>query len=316
MSQRDKVVQTEHLSHAAAQWLGERCRLTVCAHDDPAFLSAIADADALIVRTYTLVDDSLLDHAPRLRVVGRAGVGLDNINIDACRRRNIEVVYTPDANTQAVVEFVIALMADAMRPRIALDRAVDAKSWNQLRAQTVGARQMNQVTLGILGLGRVGKRLARAAKGIGFSVSYNDLVEIPTDQRFDAKPVSVEALFETSDIISVHIDGRAGNRNFVDARLMNRMKPKSILINTSRGFVVDNLPLAGFLKSHPGALAMIDVHEPEPFGADYSLLALPNARLYPHLASRTEQAMENMSWVVRDVVAVLDGKKPEFPAPF
>jgi phosphoglycerate dehydrogenase-like enzyme len=193
-------------------------------------------------------------------------------------------------------------------------QAVDSKSWDRLRAETVGRRQMSQLTLGILGLGRVGKRLARAASGIGFKVIYNDLLEIAPDQRHGATPVAVEQLFESSDIVSIHIDGRASNRNFVNARLIERMKPEVIFINTSRGFVVDNLPLAKFLKNHPEALAMLDVHEPEPFGAEYPLLGLPNARLYPHLASRTDQAMDNMSWVVRDVVKVLEGHEPMFPA--
>jgi phosphoglycerate dehydrogenase-like enzyme len=93
------------------------------------------------------------------------------------------------------------------------------------------------------------------------------------------------------------------------------MRPSAILINTSRGFVVDNLALKEFYAANRDALAMLDVHEPEPFAADYPLLGLPNVKLFPHLASRTETAMNNMSWVVRDVVAVLEGRTPEFPAP-
>lgn len=312
---RDIVVQTEHLSPSAAAWLSECCQLIVCAPDGPGFSAAIADASGLVVRTYTVVDEPMLSRAPKLRVIGRAGVGLDNIDVEACRKRGIEVVYTPDANTQAVVEYVICLIGDALRPRVTLARALDLKEWNQIRAQTVGRWQMDQIKLGILGLGRVGKGLARAANGIGLNVIYNDLVDIPPDERFGAQPVSIEQLFETSDVISIHIDCRPENRNFVGARLIDRMKPGAIFINTSRGFVVDNLPLAKFLSIHPAALAMLDVHEPEPFGDDYPLLGLPNSRLYPHLASRTEQAMDNMSWVVRDVVAVLEGKQPEFPAP-
>src|SRR6266850_4938883 len=115
------VIQTEHLSPDAAAWLGERCRLVVCAHDDPKFADILAEAAGLVVRTYTIVDDQLLDRALKLRVVGRAGVGLDNIDVPACRKRGIEVVHTPDANTQAVVEFVICLLSDALRPRITLE---------------------------------------------------------------------------------------------------------------------------------------------------------------------------------------------------
>ena len=121
-------------------------------------------------------------------------------------------------------------------------------------------------------------------------------------------------MFADSDVLSLHLDGRERNRRFVDEGLIRRMKPNVVFINTSRGFVVDSSALADFLRAHVQALAMLDVHDPEPFGSDYPLLGLSNARLYPHLASRTEAAMLNMSWVVRDVVAVLEGKEPEYPA--
>lgn len=309
------VIQTEHLSSEAASWLAGRCRLEVCDHADPRFEALLAEASGLVVRTYTIVDEAMLAKAPKLKAVGRAGVGLDNIDVAACRRRGIEVVYTPDANTQAVVEYVIALLSDALRPRVVLTQAVDDAAWNRLRRDTVAARQMSELTLGILGLGRVGSRLATAARTIGFRVLYNDLREIPIASRQGAEPVPVERLFAESDVISIHIDGRAANRNFVGGRLLGLMKSGVLLINTSRGFVVDNLALASFLKSDLKALAMLDVHEPEPFGSDYPLLGLPNARLYPHLASRTDTAMNNMSWVVRDVLAVLEGRPAAFPAP-
>ena len=253
--------------------------------------------------------------ATQLRVVGRAGVGLDNIDIEACRARNIEVVYTPDANTQAVVEYVLALLTHEVRPRVVLSRPVDSSEWNKLRQEICGRRQLNELTLGILGMGRVGKRLARVAQAIGCRVLYNDLIPIEMADRAGAEPVKVRDLFSLSDVVSVHIDGRPSNRSFVNADLLERMKADAIFINTSRGFVVDNLALAAWLRHHPGSIALLDVHEPEPFPSDYPLIGFSNARLYPHLASRTETAMDAMSWVVKDVVAVLEGRKPEFPAP-
>ena len=286
-----------------------------CAPGSADFRATLPSAAGLIIRTYTIIDESLLADAPKLRVVGRAGVGLDNIDIAACRKRGIEVVYTPDANTQAVVEYVMCLLADALRPRITLAHSVDAPEWNRLREITVGQRQMNELTLGILGLGRVGQRIAAVARAIGLRVLYNDLLEFSIDQRHGAAPVDARTLFEKSDVVSIHIDGRAGNRRFVSAELLKRMKDDVLFINTSRGFLVDNLALAEVLRNHPKALAMLDVHDPEPFDATYPLLGLPNSKLYPHLASRTETAMKNMSWVVRDVTAVLEGRPPEFPAP-
>lgn len=309
------VVQSEHLAEPAAAWLAERCHLVVCPHDDPGFRDALADADGLIVRTYTKVNAALLDAAPKLRVVGRAGVAVDNIDVVECRQRGIEVVHAPGSNTQAVVEYVLCLLCDALRPRMMIDRAVDKATWNRLRADVFAARQFNELTLGILGLGRIGRRVAEVARAIGMPVVFHDVTDVPDDARCGASRVSVEALFESSDVISLHIDSRPANRGFVGAALLERMKNDVLLINTSRGFVIDTAALAAFLRDHAAARAMIDVHDPEPIDADYPLLGVANATLLPHLAGRTVTALDNMSWVVRDVLAVLEGREPEHPAP-
>lgn len=311
---RHLVLQTEHLSAPAAAWLAEQCDLRVCPHDSSEFARLLPAAHALIVRTYTIVDAAMLERAPNLKVVGRAGVGLDNIDLAACRARGVRVVHTPDANTQAVVEYVLALLADAWRPRTTLNHSVSAAEWNCLRETTVGRRQMDELSLGILGMGRVGRRLAQVAGAIGFRVRYHDLAVIPPEVRHGAQPVDLHSVMGC-DVVSLHIDGRPSNRMFVNASLISRLDPQVVLINTSRGMVIDHRALATFLRANPEALAMLDVHDPEPIGDDHPLLGLPNARLYPHLASRTETAMENMSWVVRDVMAVLGGDSPKFEAP-
>ena len=301
MATRPTVIQTEHLSPAAAHWLAERAELVVGAPGTPAFEAAAPRAAGLVVRTYTQVDEALLARLPALRAVGRAGVGLDNVDQDACARRGIAVFNTPDANTQAVVEYVTCLVCDALRPRVFIDEPLDKDEWDEVRQEVVAHRQMNELRLGILGMGRIGRRVAEVARAIGFDVAYHDLAEIPHDQRRGAHAVSAEELFASSDVLTVHIDGRASNRGFVGAGLIERMKADSVFINTSRGFVVDHAALARRLKANPGALAILDVHEPEPVTAGNPLLGLENAHLAPHLASRTDAAMEAMSWVVRDV---------------
>lgn len=315
MSQRPLVAVTELLSECAAAWLGERCEVIRARPCEPAFTDAAERIEGLVVRTYTTVDETLLRCLPRLKVVGRGGVGLDNIDVEACRARGVTVVSTPDANTQAVVEFVLCCLCDALRPRAPLERALTREEWHQVRdEELVGLWQMSELTLGILGLGRIGRRVAEVARAIGFDVLFHDIRGIVDDERNGAEPVDLDTLFTESDIVTVHVDGRASNRHFVGERLLGLLKPDAILINTSRGFVLDHDALARWLKAHPAAAALLDVHDPEPIPGTNPVLGLDNAHLTPHLASRTLTAMDNMSWVVKDVVAVLEGRAPQWPA--
>lgn len=304
------MIIAESLSDEPTAWLAERCRICEAAPGSTAFASAAGEANALVVRTATRVDAAMLAQLPALRVVGRAGVGLDTIDLDACRRGDIRVVSTPDANTQAVVEYVLCLLCDALRPRLFMDHPVDNAEWRQLREDVVGLWQMDELRLGILGLGRIGSRVAQVARAIGFEVVFNDLLEIPESQRHGARPVSADELFTESDVITLHCDGRASNRGFVGASLIASMRPDVVLLNTSRGFVIDEAALASFLRANPGATAILDVHAHEPFTDTCPLLGVQNAHLAPHLASRTVRAMEAMSWVVRDVWTVLEGGAP------
>ena len=305
MPSRPTVIQTEHLSPAAAAWLGERAELVTAGAGTPLFEAAAPRAEGLVVRTYTRVDAALLDRLPRLRAVGRAGVGMDNIDLGECARRGIACFNTPDANTQAVVEYVTCLLCDALRPRLMLTEPVGAARWNEIRREVVAHRQMDELTLGVLGFGRIGRRVAQVAAAIGFEVRFHDLVEVPEADRAGARPVTAERLFAECDVITVHVDGRASNARLVGPHLLERMRPGGVLVNTSRGFVVDHEALARHLRRDPTSMALLDVHDPEPFDASNPLLGLPNAHLAPHLASRTDAAMEAMSWVVRDVWAAL-----------
>ncbi|MBY0395086.1 MAG: 3-phosphoglycerate dehydrogenase [Thermoleophilia bacterium] len=311
---RPLVIQTEHLDDGPAAWLAERCELVRKGAGEAGFGELLSRADGLVIRTYTTVDDAMLSAAPRLKVIGRAGVGLDNVDLEACAGRGVTVCSTPDANSVAVVEYVVALMLDATRPRVSLDHAVNGPEWKRLRAANQARRQLSEMTLGIWGLGRIGTRIARAAAGLGMSVVYNDLLEIPVERRWGAQPVSAAELCRRADVLTVHVDGRRSNRHLVSGPAFSQMKPGALFINAARGFIVDAAALGAFLRANPAAQAALDVHEPEPFGPDYPLLGLPNARLLPHLASCTATAQTNMSWVVRDVWRVLSGEAPEFPA--
>lgn len=303
---RPRVVITEPLDPEAVAWLAARCEVIEASIDDEAALDdALRTADALIVRTYTRVDEALLARAPRLRVVGRAGVGLDNVDVDACRARGVVVVFTPEANTSAVVEYIWSQILGAVRPIEALDRALSLDEWRGARDTSLAARELSELTLGILGMGRIGRAVARVGATLMGRVIYHDLVEIEPGERAGATPVDREALLAESDILTIHVDGRAANRGLIGAAECALLKRGVVVLNASRGFVVQPAALAAFLRERRDALAILDVHDPEPFSGDYPLLGLPNARLHPHIAAGTVRAKKNMSRVVEQVWGAL-----------
>lgn len=311
-----KVILTEGLDPAPYRWLDQQVEIIELSHEDRRFRATLAEADGLIVRTYTRVDESMLSGAAKLKVVGRAGVGLDNIDIPACRARGIEVVYTPDANTRAVAEYVFGLILQLVRPYAFFkDRVYDPVTFKRIREEHRG-RHLNELTLGILGMGRIGRSVARiAVNGFGMKVIYNDIVDVSKLVEVDAHAVSFDELLNQSDILSLHVDMRRGNEKLIGEDAIKKMKPGSWLINTCRGEVLNALALANAIHSGMIAGTAIDVYDPEPPTADFPLLGLPNVLLSPHMAARTYSAIEHMSWVVRDVVAVLRGEKPKHIAP-
>lgn len=308
------IVQTEELDPAPGAWLSERAHLVRVGAGDAGFGELLAQAEALVVRTYTQVNETLLARAPRLRVVGRAGVGLDNIDLEACRRKGVRVVHTPDANSQAVVEFVWSLVFDALRPRVFLTEALDKKRWGEARKELRAKRQVGDCVLGVYGMGRIGRRVARVGTALGMRVLYHDLLDVPESHRAGANPVSRDELLRSSDILTVHVDDRPSNRGLLDASAFALLRADVVFINAARGLLVDAAACADFFIKHPGATAMLDVHEPEPFGPTYPLLDIRNVHLSPHIAAATEAAQVNMSWVVRDVWRVLNNEEPQFAA--
>ncbi|MEM8781587.1 MAG: NAD(P)-dependent oxidoreductase [Planctomycetota bacterium] len=318
MPDKPKVVITERLAPACAAWLAEHTEVVWHGFDRPGLDAALADADGLVVRTYTRVDDALLDQAPKVKVVGRAGVGLDNFDLPACERRGVRVVYTPDANTQAVVEYVMGLMLDHVRPRTPFPADATADDFHAMRKTEVG-RQLDEMTIGIVGFGRIGKRLGRAAHALGMNVWATDVlpeVELRKAVSFPFEFKPHAELYAGSHLVTVHADGRASNRHLLGADAFAVLRDNAVLINAARGMLVDHAALHDWLAGHPAAHAYLDVHDPEPptRPEQAPLRSLPNATLLPHLASRTHTALANMSWVVRDVVRVLHGEPPEHPA--
>ena len=316
VSDKPTVLVSEGSDPAPLEWLKERANVLEIPFNDPSFESHLPNVDGLVIRTYTRVNDALLEKAPRLRVVGRGGVGLENIDLDACRRRGVRVVYTPNANTNAVGDYVFGVLLRLVRDWVFLDRVnlPDMRQFKRVRDQIRG-RQLDELTLGILGMGRVGRRVGRiAAMGFGMRVIYNDLLDVSALLDFPATSVDKDTLYRASDVLSIHVDMRTGNANLVGRAQLALMKPSAILINASRGEVLDAGGLADALRGKRLAAAALDVYHPEPPPSDFPLLGMPNVLLTPHLASRTWTATTNMSWVVRDVIAVLEGREPSWAA--
>jgi len=311
------VLVTEGSDAKPLDWLREHANVVEINYDDPGFDAALATADGMVVRTYTKVNAAMLAKAPRLKVVGRGGVGLENIDVPACRARGVQVVYTPDANTLAVGDWVFGYLLQLVREWAPFrDKAYEAKEFKRLRS-TARGRQLNELTIGVLGMGRVGRRVGHiAANGFGMRVIYNDVLDIrPESLDFPATPVDKPTLYRDSDVLSIHVTMLPGNENLVGREALAQMKDDAILINTSRGEVLDARALADAMRGGKLTGAALDVFHPEPPAADFPLLGLKNVILTPHLAARTFTAIENMSWVVRDVADVIEGRKPKYPAP-
>lgn len=303
------IVVTEVLNDRTMDYLRRHGRVEVVLIDQ--LDSAIVEADALVVRTYTFVTREVLAKAKRLKVIGRAGVAVENIDVAACIERGIPVVHTPAANTEAVVDFTIGHIILMNRHFLTLAGPVSPEQFHQIRKESFG-RFLSGATLGIVGAGRIGSRVGRAAVGLGMKVLYNDIK--PIDLDYPAQAVDKPTLYAGSDIVTIHTPLTGSTRRLINAAALAQFKRGAQFINAARGPCMDPAAVAAALHSGHLSAATIDCHDPEPLPADYPLWTAPNAILTPHSAARVPQAVENMCDVVYDVVAVLEGRPPQYVA--
>src|SRR3954471_20727938 len=223
---KSTVLVTEGSDAKPLDWLREHTNVVEINYDDPGFDAALATADGMVVRTYTKVNAAMLAKAPRLKVVGRGGVGLENIDVPACRARGVEVVYTPDANTLAVGDFVIGFALQLLRPCAFSGAGVSAPAECKRLRATLRGVQLNELTIGVLGMGRVGRRVGHvAANGFGPRGIYNELLDGRPHLTFPARAVARPTLFGEADVVTLHVDMRPGNEHLVGAPLLALMKP-------------------------------------------------------------------------------------------
>ncbi|MBL8571832.1 MAG: hydroxyacid dehydrogenase [Phreatobacter sp.] len=262
-----------------------------------AIMEIAADAPALVVRNVTQVRGALLAALPNLKVVGRLGVGLDNIDVEECARRGIKVFPATGANTVSVAEYVIAAMLVAARDVWRASEAVLEGAWprNDLMLGEVAGKR-----LGLIGFGAIARAVADRARALDVDIVASDPVvaaDDPAWSRHGAARVELDALLRTSDFVSIHAPLVDSTRNLLDAARLAVMKPGAVVINTARGGIVDEAALAAALKAGRLGGAVLDVFDREPLAAGSPLVGAPRLRVTPHIAGVTREANSRVSTV-------------------
>jgi (S)-sulfolactate dehydrogenase len=261
----------------------------------------VAESRGLIVRNRTQVRAALLDAAPRLEVVGRLGVGLDNIDVAACEARNVAVFPATGANDVSVAEYVIGTAMMLLRGAYASTGEVVAGAWPRSRLM---GREIAGKRLGLVGFGAIARETAKRAVALGMSVSAFDPYVTPDSPAWDQpwgriEPSSLEPLIAGSDVVSLHVPLTPETRNLIGTAAIARMKPDAVLINAARGGVVDEAAVAEALRAGRLGGAALDVFEAEPVTAERGAVfaGCPNLVLTPHVAGVTVESNVRVSWV-------------------
>lgn len=270
-------------------------------------LAEVADAHAIIVRSGTRITPEVLAAAPNLRVIGRAGVGVDNIDLEACTERGIFVVNVADGNSVAVAEHAFALMLALMRRVVPAHQSLSHGRWE--RSNFVGEELRGKV-LGLVGFGRVGAEVARRALVFGMKVlGYDPYVSASRFQSLGVQQMDLPELLAAADVVSLHTPRTAETYHLIDAKALSTMKQGSYLVNCARGGLIDEAALGAALQEGRLAGAALDVFEAEPPG-EHPLAKLPNAVLTPHLGGSTQQALNYIAMSVADQVLRLLRDEP------
>jgi D-3-phosphoglycerate dehydrogenase len=286
-----KIVLAEKVSPATLAVFAAEPGWQVTTHDQlpDGLPAALAEADALVVRSAVQVDDALLEHAPRLRVIGRAGVGVDNIDTDAATRRGIVVMNTPGANAVAVAELTLGLMIALVRNLPAANSSMHAGRWEKKSLQ---GSELRGKTLAILGLGRVGLEVARRARGFGMEIVGSDpFVPAAVARENGIALVPVDELFAKADFLTLHVGLTPQTQGIVNAKTLAAMKKGVRIVNCARGELVDETALIAALNSGHVAGAALDVFTHEPL-QDSPYFGMDKVILTPHIAGSTGEAQE------------------------
>ncbi len=269
-------------------------------------------ADGLLSLLTEPVDAELLEQLPTVRVVSNFAVGFDNIDVAACSARGVAVCTTPDVLTDTTADFAFALLLASARRVVESANAVPRGDWKTWEPLGYLGLDVAGATLGVVGMGRIGAAMAKRATGFGMRILYSDaIVRTDAERELGAERVDLETLLRSSDFISLHVPLTPETTGMIGAKQLAMMKPNAVLVNTSRGPVVDNEALADALEKGTIWGAALDVTNPEPLPANHRLVSLPNCIVTPHVASATEETRANMSELAaKNLIAVLQGEPP------
>ncbi len=307
-----KILITDGLDPAAVSILRRVHEVDVKELDPSGLLEAVSGYQALIVRSRTKVTKDVLARAGNLKVVGRAGVGVDNIDLEAATARGIVVVNAPTASTVSVAELAIGHMLSLYRHLPEADRSVKAGKWEKARLE---GWELFDKTLGLIGSGRIGAEVAKRAQAFGMRVvSFDPYLPVPVAKSLGVRLVDKDTLLRDADVVSIHAALTAETKGLIGAMDFSKMKRSAILVNCARGEIVQEAALADALRSGTIAGAAIDVFEKEPPEGS-PLLSAPNVHFTPHVGASTHEGQARAGTIVAEqVIRVLDGKRAEFIA--
>lgn len=271
-------------------------------------LKLVADAEALIVRSETQADSVLLAAGKKLRVVGRAGVGVDNVDLQAAKERGIVVMNTPEGNTIATAELTFAHLMNAFRPLTRAAASMKAGEWDK---KNLMGEELYGKTLGIMGFGRIGTQVAKRALAFGMRVlAYDPFLKAERAKEMGVEISNVDNLLKTCDAVTLHLPLTTATRGLINAQNLAKMKKGARLINCARGELVDLEALQKALESGQLSHAGLDVFPAEPLPADHPLRTHPRAALTPHLGASTHEAQARVGVEIAESVSeyLLTGK--------
>jgi len=261
---------------------------------------ALADFDAVIVRSGTRITRDSLAYADRLRVIGRAGVGVDNIDVAAATERGIAVLNAPSGNTISAAELTMAILLALVRRVPAADRSMKRGEWDR---KSFNGIELYGKVLGLIGAGRIGGEVARRARGFGMTVvAYDPFLSEDRARALKIELAALDDVLRSADVLSIHTPLTDATRNLIDAAALAKLKPGAYLVNAARGGVVDEVALYQALVDGRLAGAALDVFETEPLPADHPLRSLDNVVLTPHLGAATEEAQQNVAVEIAEAV--------------